>query len=118
MKSSRDDDFNYFRCDACRHEWLGITAIDARTRAEELVTSITDPRDEPLGTTDLSTADRAELIDAVEQDLTATAVDAVAAESRLLKLEAQTRGLAEAVIAITEPSVTVAPAVQAVKDQM
>jgi hypothetical protein len=44
--------------------------------------------------------------------------DAEVAEERLVKIESQTRVLAEAVIAITESSNTVGPAVQAVKDEM
>ncbi len=39
-------------------------------------------------------------------------------ERRLQKVEGQTHGLAEAVIAIAEPSAILAPAVQAVKDEM
>jgi hypothetical protein len=40
------------------------------------------------------------------------------AEDRLVHVEKQTRGLAEAVIAITEIADTLAPAVKAVKDEM
>jgi hypothetical protein len=40
------------------------------------------------------------------------------AEDRLAHVETQTRGLAEAVIAITETADTLAPAVKAVKDEM
>ena len=43
---------------------------------------------------------------------------ASASEERLTKIETQTRVLAEAVIAITETPAGLAPAVQAVKDEM
>jgi hypothetical protein len=44
--------------------------------------------------------------------------DAAIAEERLVKVETQTRVLSEAVVAITETADTLAPAVQAVKDEM
>src|SRR5688572_27136412 len=70
---------------------------------------------------------RAELLDALAVDLAlaAAAGDRAAhaeqravAEDRLEKVEAQTRVLAEAVIAITTTVDAVAPAVQAVKEEM
>ena len=118
LKSSADEDFNYFHCDACSHEWIATKATDARTRAEELVASLTSPLHEPCVTGGASAADRAELTDAIERDLTAADDDVAAAEQRLQKLESQTRGLAEAVIAITEPSMPVAQTVKIVKDGM
>ena len=107
IKSSADEDFNYFHCDACHHDWMSTKFIDGKIHDEEELVERVTPY--------LLTAGRAAPTDAIAQDL--TAADR-AAENRLLKLEAQTHGLAEAVIAITEPSATLAPAVQAVKDEM
>ncbi len=61
-----------------------------------------------------SDAQRQKLVRAVAQDLG----DHPGPEDRLAKLEAQTQVLAEAVIAIAEPSAAVAPAIQAVKIEM
>lgn len=58
------------------------------------------------------------LIEALAKDLHAVTDNASVAEERLVKMESQTRVLAEAVIAIAETAETVAPAVQAVKDEM
>jgi hypothetical protein len=52
------------------------------------------------------------------QDLRAGVVDAAVTEERLVKIETQTRVLAQAVVAITGTADTLAPAVQAVKDEM
>ncbi len=58
---------------------------------------------------------RQTLTDAVADDL---GVAADAADERIAKLETQTRVLAEAVLAITDPSESVAAAVKTVKDEM
>jgi hypothetical protein len=88
---------------------------DARAQAEELMARLIDPLDESHVALGFSANDRAEVTDAMEHDL-ATAGNTT--EQRLQKVEAQTHGLAEAVIAIAEPSLSLAPAVQAVKDEM
>jgi hypothetical protein len=100
------------------------TAADIRA-AEKIVTHVEQA--------DLmSPIARAELLDALAVDLgavsnlVAVAEDRAAhaeqranvAEERLEKVETQTRVLAEAVIAITTASDIVAPAVQAVKEEM
>jgi hypothetical protein len=56
------------------------------------------------------------LVEAVAEDLRAGLVRTD--EARLIKLEAQARVLAEAVIAIALAQDAIAPAVQAVKDEM
>jgi hypothetical protein len=84
---------------------------DATRRAEALVPPSPDGSDET------ATANRASLVRALSEDLQAGTDREAADEARLVKVESQTRGLAEAVIAIANPQVTV-PAVQAVKDEM
>jgi hypothetical protein len=57
-------------------------------------------------------------VETVLQNLETVANKAIVDEDRLLHIEKQTRGLAEAVIAITETADTLAPAVKAVRDEM
>jgi hypothetical protein len=82
-----------------------------KARAEELVA------DSVHGGKHVSSGVRRTVVDALTKDLHA-ADQATEDEARLVKIETQTRVLAEAVIAITETAATVAPAVQAVKDEM
>ena len=63
-----------------------------------------------------SEVDRHTLVMALVEDLDATAQ--LGAEERLAKVEAQTQVLAEAVIAISQVSVGIAPAIVAVKAEM
>jgi cell division protein ZapA (FtsZ GTPase activity inhibitor) len=65
----------------------------------------------------LSDSGKMAVITAVAADLVTT-VDIPSDQERIAKLEAQTHVLSEAVIAITDQSATVAPAVKAVKDEM
>jgi hypothetical protein len=58
------------------------------------------------------------VVGSLEQELRVVSADAEAAGERITKIEAQTRVLAEAVIAITDTAIAVAPAIQAVKDEM
>jgi hypothetical protein len=58
------------------------------------------------------------LVTAVAQDLAVTANTALSDQARLTKVEAQTHALAEAVIAISEVSVGIAPTIEAVKTEM
>lgn len=94
-------------------------ADDAHSRADKLVTA----RDS------LSPAERETIVEAVAEDLrveseariAAAAVTDAAAEvasARLVKVETQTRVLSDALIAITDQSGAVAPAIKAVKDEM
>ncbi len=89
------------------------TPADLRTRASELVRKVSEHEDRQL-----STAEIGVLVDAVEQDLGTVADQAALDEERLARVETQTRVLAEAVLAITETAVSLAPAVQAVRDEM
>jgi hypothetical protein len=99
--------------------WVTLTATmsdehdneSARVRAEELVAD----SDHVGG--DVSSGVRRILVNALTKDLSA-ADKATGDEARLVKLETQTHVLAEAVIAITDTPATLAPAVQAVKDEM
>jgi hypothetical protein len=83
----------------------------AKLRAEALVPPT------PAGSSPLRDASRDALVRALTADLQAGVAREALAEARLAKVEAQTRGLAEAVMAIADPAVTVA-LVQAVKDEM
>jgi hypothetical protein len=85
---------------------------DTRAKAQELVTA------SAAAVSDVSVDERQTLVDALARDLLAASNLADAEEERLVKIETQTRVLAEAVIAITATSDAVAPAVQAVKDEM
>jgi hypothetical protein len=67
------------------------------------------------GTATMSPADVATLVAATVRDIVQVCHQD---EARLNKVEAQTRVLAEAVLAITEPADAVAPAVRAVKSEM
>ena len=89
------------------------TPADLRTRASELVRKVSEHENRQL-----STAEIGVLVDAVEQDLGTVADQAALDEERLARVETQTRVLAEAVLAITETAVSLAPAVQAVRDEM
>jgi hypothetical protein len=100
-----------------------IAVADARTRAAALVERILAERTEKSGAPDTSTAaETASLVDAIEADLIAAdqkaTTDAQETAERLLQVEVQTRLLAEAVIAIADPGVTVAPAIKALKAEM
>ena len=80
-------------------------------KAEQLLASVEQ-------SLDLSTVDRLAIAAAITDDLRAASGHAVGDEQRLAKVEAQTHALAEAVIAITNTVEAIAPAVQAVKDEM
>jgi hypothetical protein len=84
---------------------------DPETRATALVESIAERNG-------FSADEVAPIIQAVALDLQAGADRAVADGERIAKLEVQTRVLAAAVVAITETSDALAPAVKAVKDEM
>ncbi len=58
------------------------------------------------------------IADTADHDLRDASADAAIAEGRMMKIETQTRVLSEAVIAIADTADTLAPAVQAVKDEM
>ena len=65
-----------------------------------------------------STEQTKTLVAAIAEDLNIAAHQAISNEDRLAKVEIQTRVLSKAIVAITDTSETVAPAVQAVKDEM
>ncbi len=83
-----------------------------KARASELVRRISEQ-----GGNQVTDAQRGTLTDAVAHDLS-TVSNTAAAEERLVKIETQTRVLAEAVIAIAETADMLALAVKAVKDEM
>jgi hypothetical protein len=85
---------------------------DPRSRAEKLV------HDNISHDAPISPADVGNLVNALTDDFRAESQRATDDEERLAKIETQTRVLAEAVIAITAVDVAVAPAIQAVKDEM
>lgn len=85
---------------------------DHRDRAAALVQRVT------AGQPPLSNADADALISAVAEDMGTQSEKETLAEERLTKLETQTRVLSDAVIAITDPAEAVAPAIQAVKNEM
>jgi hypothetical protein len=62
--------------------------------------------------------DRSLLVDAVEQDLDIASQQATEGEARLGKVEQQIHAMADAIVAIAEPSAAIDGAVQAVKDKM
>ena len=84
---------------------------DARAGAEDLVREASTQNS-------VAPAEMESLVDALEKDLETESETARIDEERFLKLEAQTQVLAEAVIAITDTPVTLAPAVRAVKAEM
>ena len=86
---------------------------EIRTRAADLVTKAAE---EVEG--DFPKAEFGFLADALEQDLGAASDKATRDEQRLVKVETQTRVLSEAVVAITEVTDTLGPAVLAVKAEM
>jgi hypothetical protein len=65
-----------------------------------------------------SELDRETLVAAVAEDLATVSATAGRDEERLAKVEAQTQVLSEAVIAIAEVSVGIAPTIKAVKAEM
>ena len=65
-----------------------------------------------------SELDRETMVAAVAEDLATLSATAGRDEERLAKVEAQTQVLAEAVIAIAEVSVSIAPSIKAVKAEM
>jgi hypothetical protein len=89
------------------------TNESARERAEKAV-------DEAGELFRLTPLDRQAIVEAVTEDLGVAADQLAADHDRIVKLEAQTHVLADAVVAIadTGPSVAVAPAIKAVKDEM
>ena len=66
----------------------------------------------------LSQEQRSVLEHAIEQDLDASCQQAAGSEARLAKVEGQMHALADAVLAIAEPSEAVNAAVEAVKGKM
>jgi hypothetical protein len=86
---------------------------DATSQAVAHVKKVND-----ASTSALSNADMAPIIRAYAQDLGDASDKSAHDEARLAKVEAQTRVLAEAVVAITETADSLAPAVKAVKDEM
>ena len=92
---------------------------NARARAESLVTAASAIGSTPTEQGDrVSISARQTVVDALTRDLNAASEHAGTEEERLVKIETQTRVLAEAVIAITAAADGVGPAVQAVKDEM
>ncbi len=83
------------------------TATELRAEAEKLVAAAEQDAVPP--------SDRATIVEAMAADLGTADDRAVIAEDRLVKLEAQTQVLTDAVIAITEAAAAVAPAAQALK---
>jgi hypothetical protein len=83
----------------------------AKLRAEALVPPT------PAGSSPMRDSNRDALVRALTVDLRAEVAREVMTEERLAKVEAQTRGLAKAVMAIADPLITVA-LVQDVKDEM
>jgi hypothetical protein len=104
---------NYFLVEARRDTMSDDIPPDAKARALDLVRNVIDHTG-----VQVSTIKFGDLVDAVEQDLRTMSDDASLAEARLAKVETQACVLSEAVVAITETSQTLAPAVRAVKDEM
>ena len=88
-------------------------AGDSRDQASEAVRLASDHVDSPLSVAQLET-----MTQALEKDLDAMSDKVRVDEERLAKVEAQTRVLAQAVIAVTDPADAIASAVRAVKDEM
>ena len=89
------------------------TAGDGNARVTELLQEISEE-----DFIRLSREQVANLVNAITEDLHTLADIGKTDAERLAKVEKQTRVLSEAVIAIAETSGTLAPAVQAVKDEM
>ncbi len=91
----------------------------AQNRAEaEAMIDAGEATVKAVGGTALSASTREALVDAVTHDLSTASEHAMdRLDARIEKLETQTHGLAEAVIAISDTTETVATTVQAVKDQ-
>ena len=66
----------------------------------------------------VSEKDKTIMVDAVEQDLDIASQQATDGEGRLSKVEQQIHAMADAIVAIAEPSAAIDGAVQAVKDKM
>ena len=79
--------------------------------------SLVDAAEPDLGGI-VSPVARETLTDAIRQDLDTKADSARVNEARIVKIETQTRVLAEALIAISDPTQNFAIAVQAVKEEM
>ncbi len=92
----------------------GKQRFDAHTAVELVTQACRDEHTIP------SAAQRDELVAAVTEDLAAALPPdhLVSASERLAKVEAQTLALSEAVIAISESHIAVAPAIAAVKSEM
>ncbi len=88
---------------------------DIKTRVEALIDGASVDSTNPV-----SVVNRTTFTESLAQDSGAAVDQATADRERLAKVEAQTRVLADAVIAIadTAPSLAVAPAVKAVKAEM
>jgi hypothetical protein len=89
------------------------TQADANARAVDLVREVAVQKGIQLSKIEVGV-----LVDAVQQDLGAESDDATCDKVRLAKVEAQTRVLSEAVVAITETSEALGTAIRAVKDEM
>jgi hypothetical protein len=103
---------NYLLREAGRETMSDDNSPDAKARAFDLVRTVIDQTGAQV-----SKIKFGDLVNAVEQDLRTMADAASLAEARLAKVEMQIRVLSEAVVAITETSQTLAPAVRAVKDE-
>lgn len=64
------------------------------------------------------TADRTAIVDALTVDLGAAEVQAVIVDNRLLTIEAQTRTLSEAAIALSDAAANIASAVKGLRDDL
>jgi hypothetical protein len=82
------------------------SATELRAAAEKLVAAVEHHET-------VSPADRATIVDAMAVDLGTADDHGVITEDRLVKLEAQSQVLTDAVIAITEAAAAVAPAAKA-----
>lgn len=113
------------RMDGCAKEHrapggrpISIVAMDESGNVNDKAAQLINKALEGSGSAPLSLADNASLIQAVGEDMHERADKSKLDEDRLAKVEAQTQALAEAVIAITDPGDAIAPAVQAVKNEM
>jgi hypothetical protein len=88
-----------------------------RARAESLVAAAATEA-QADGGRPVSPIARETVTEAVTQDLRAASDSANVDEARMTKLEAQTRVLAEAVIAVSHPTERSLNAIKAVKDEM
>jgi hypothetical protein len=88
-----------------------------RAKAASLVTAA-ESKARSDGDRLISLIARETVTEAVTQDLSAASDSAEVDEQRIAKVEAQTRVLAEAVIAMSEPTERISDAVKAAKDEM